>query len=56
MWPLTGEHHHRPPLLQADPDLRESEVVGEYQRGGDSGKLASARIYDDADPPLALGE
>lgn len=143
MWPLTGEHHHRPPLLQADPDLRESEVVGEYQRAlasgdvnaavatfepdayvrepagsafvhrghdelgklygrffsngggirlehcaltddghacaleynlvrwgqtelfpeaglavyvrGDSGKLASARIYDDADPPLASG-
>lgn len=32
MWPLTGEHHHRPPLLESDPDLREPDVIGEYQR------------------------
>jgi hypothetical protein len=31
-WPLTGRHANRPPLLQPDPDLRESDVVGEYQR------------------------
>jgi hypothetical protein len=31
-WPLTGRHATRPPLLQRDPDLRESDVVGEYQR------------------------
>src|SRR3954452_5563987 len=31
-WPLTGRHAIRPPLLQPDPDLRESDVVGEYQR------------------------
>src|SRR3954452_17393425 len=31
-WPLTGRHAIRPPLLQPDPDLRESGVVGEYQR------------------------
>jgi hypothetical protein len=31
-WPLTGRHATRPPLLQRDPELRESDVVGEYQR------------------------
>jgi SnoaL-like domain len=32
MWPLTGEHHHRPPLLAPDPEVREPDVVGDYQR------------------------
>ena len=32
-WPLTGRHANRPPLLQPDPELRASDVVGEYQRG-----------------------
>ena len=31
-WPLTGRHANRPPLLQPDPELRESDVVAEYQR------------------------
>jgi hypothetical protein len=31
-WPLTGRHANRPPLLQPDPDLRESDIVAEYQR------------------------
>ncbi|HEY7835890.1 MAG TPA: nuclear transport factor 2 family protein [Solirubrobacteraceae bacterium] len=31
-WPLAGRHAMRPPLLQADPALHESDVVGEYQR------------------------
>ena len=31
-WPLTGRHAVRPPLLQADPDVREDDVVGDYQR------------------------
>jgi hypothetical protein len=31
-WPLTGRHAHRPPLLQRDPDLREPDVMAEYQR------------------------
>jgi SnoaL-like domain len=31
-WPLTGGHAIRPPLLQPDPDVRESDIVGEYQR------------------------
>ncbi len=32
-WPLAGHHALRPPLLQADPELRGSNVVGDYQRG-----------------------
>jgi hypothetical protein len=31
-WPLTGRHRIRPPLLQHDPALRESDVIAEYQR------------------------
>ena len=31
-WPLTGRHANRSPLLQRDSELRESEVVAEYQR------------------------
>jgi hypothetical protein len=31
-WPLTGRHANRPPLLQPDPEVRESDVVAEYQR------------------------
>ena len=31
-WPLTGGHAIRSPLLQPDPESREADVVGEYQR------------------------
>jgi len=31
-WPLAGHHFHRPPIRQPDPELRESDVVGDYQR------------------------
>jgi hypothetical protein len=31
-WPLTGRHAIRPPLLQADPELRMPDLLGEYQR------------------------
>jgi hypothetical protein len=31
-WPLAGRHANRSPLLQPDPELRESDVVGDYQR------------------------
>ena len=44
-WPLDGRHVRRPPLLQPDPDLRESDVVGEYQRAlaaGDIGAMVAA--------------
>jgi hypothetical protein len=30
MWPLTGEHAVRPPLLPADPELHAEGVVGAY--------------------------
>jgi len=30
-WPFAGHHSRRPPLLQHDPELRESDVVGDYQ-------------------------
>jgi hypothetical protein len=42
MWPLTGEHHHRPPLLEPDPDLREPDVVGEYQQALAAGDADAA--------------
>jgi hypothetical protein len=42
MWPSTGEHHHRPPLLEPDPDLREPDVVGEYQRALATGDAEAA--------------
>ncbi len=39
-WPLNGRHVHRPPLLQPDPDLRESDdVMGEYQRALGAGDV-----------------
>src|SRR3954468_24494360 len=38
-WPLTGRHANRPPLLQPDPELRESDVVGEYQRALSAGDV-----------------
>jgi hypothetical protein len=31
-WPFSGRHATRPPVLQLDPELRTSDVVGEYQR------------------------
>jgi SnoaL-like domain len=31
-WALSGSHAIRPPLLQPDPQLSESDVVAEYQR------------------------
>ncbi len=43
--PLAGGHVRRPPLLQADPELREPDVVGEYQRAlaaGDVGAIVAA--------------
>jgi SnoaL-like domain len=38
-WPLTGRHVTRPPLLQPDPELRESDVVAEYQRALSAGDV-----------------
>jgi len=44
-WPLSGRHANRPPVLQPDPELRESGVVAEYQRAlstGDVDAIVSA--------------
>jgi hypothetical protein len=38
-WPITGRHAIRPPLLQRDPELRESDIVSEYQRALAAGDL-----------------
>ena len=38
-WPLAGRHATRPPLLQPDPELRESDVVAEYQDALASGDV-----------------
>ncbi len=38
-WRLTGRHANRPPLLQPDPQLRETDVVAEYQRALAAGDL-----------------
>jgi SnoaL-like domain len=38
-WPLTGRHANRTPLLQADPELREADVVGTYQEALAAGDL-----------------
>ena len=40
MWPLTGEHSVRPPLLPADPELRAEGTPGDYQRALAEGDLA----------------
>jgi hypothetical protein len=39
MWPLTGEHAVRPPLLPADPELHAEGIVGDYQRALAEGDL-----------------
>jgi SnoaL-like domain len=38
-WPLTGRHASRPPVLQPDPGLRESDVVADYQRALSAGDV-----------------
>ena len=41
MWPLTGEHRVRPPLLPADPELHAEGTPGDYQRALTEGDLAA---------------
>ena len=49
MWPLTGEHHHRPPLLEPEPGLSEPDIVGDYQRALAVGDAESAVATFEAD-------
>ena len=39
MWPLTGEHAVRPPLLPPDPDIHPEGALGDYQRALAEGDL-----------------
>ena len=39
MWPLTGEHRVRAPLLHADPELHAEGTCGDYQRALAEGDL-----------------
>jgi hypothetical protein len=39
MWPLTGEHAVRPPLLPTDPGVHAEGAVGDYQRALAEGDL-----------------
>ena len=41
MWPLTGEHRVRPPLLPEDPQVHADGAVGDYQRALAEGDLES---------------
>jgi SnoaL-like domain len=44
-WPLTGAHAIRPPVLQADDDVRLGDVVGDYHRAladGDAEAVVAA--------------
>jgi hypothetical protein len=41
-WPLRGTHAIRPPLLQPDPVVSESDVVGVYQRALAAGDVEGA--------------
>ena len=38
-WPMRGHHVNRVPMLQRDPELRESDIVGEYQRALGAGDV-----------------
>jgi hypothetical protein len=48
-WLLTGRHSNRAPLLQRDPDVRESDIVGEYQRALAAGDLDTIVAAFEAD-------
>ncbi len=39
MWPLTGKHRVRSPLLPADPELHAEGTPGDYQRALAEGDL-----------------
>jgi hypothetical protein len=48
-WPLSGRHANRPPLLQPDPELRESDVVAEHQRALEVGDVDAIVASFEAD-------
>ena len=48
-WPLTGRHSIRQPLLQPDPSVRESDIVGVYQSALAAGDVDAAVAAFDPD-------
>jgi hypothetical protein len=48
-WPLASRHISRPPLLQRDPALHESDVVAEYQRALAAGDVDAVVATFEAD-------
>jgi SnoaL-like domain len=48
-WPLNGRHANRAPLLQPGPDVRASDVVGEYQRALAAGDVDAIVAAFEAD-------
>jgi hypothetical protein len=48
-WPLAGRHASRPPVLQGDPRLHESDVVGDYQRALAAGDVSAIVATFEAD-------
>src|ERR1044072_3736179 len=48
-WPLTGRHAIRQRLLQPDAPVRESDIVGEYQRALAPGDVDAAVAAFDPD-------
>ena len=48
-WPLTGRHAIRPPLLQPEPGLHESDVVASYQRALADGDVDAVVAAFEAD-------
>jgi SnoaL-like domain len=49
MWPVIGDHVHRRPLLQRDPELRQSDVVADYQRALAAGDVDAVLAAFEAD-------
>jgi hypothetical protein len=48
-WLINDRHVNRPPLLQPDPDVRESDIVGEYQRALAAGDVDAIVAAFEAD-------
>ncbi len=48
-WPVARHHVHRPPLLQPDRELQESDVVGDYHRALAAGDVEALVAAFEAD-------
>ena len=53
LWPLTGGHEVRAPLLQRDPELTMPDVIGEYQRALANGDLEASSPPTQTTPSFA---